>query len=101
MCVSLGYLCMHNLYFITEARASVWVSSGVAFVARFPSNLRFFFNEIIACISIISLRGSAPHQLTREQERQKRCLKSPQKTSEQTAQLYYNLVNLDLILINR
>ena len=71
------------------------------FRRAFSIKSSIFFNEIIACISIISLRGSAPHQLTREQERQKRCLKSPQKTSEQTAQLYYNLVNLDLILINR
>lgn len=60
-------------------------------------SIKSFFNEIIACISIISFRGSAPHQLTRKQERQKRGLKSPQKTSEQTAQLYHNLVNLDLI----
>ena len=42
-------------------------------------SIKSFFNEIIACISIISFRGSAPHQLTREQERQKRGLKSPQK----------------------
>ena len=100
MCVSLGYLCVHNLYFITEARASVRVSSG-SLSSRVFHQIFDFFNEIIACISIISLRGSAPHQLTREQERQKRGLKSPQKTSEQTAQLYYNLVNLDVILINR
>ena len=71
------------------------------FRRAFPIKSSIFFNEIIACISIISLRGSAPHQLTREKERQTRDLKSPQKTSEQTAQLDYNLVNLDLILINR
>ena len=36
--------------------ASVWVPADVDFVARFPPNRRFF-NEIVACLSRIVLRG--------------------------------------------
>ena len=78
------------------------------FRRAFSIKSSIFFNEIIACISMISLRGSAPHQLTREQGRLKRGLKSPQKPLNKQPSfkkicchhtINYNLVNLDLILI--